>query len=134
MNYLKIVIYDNIFFRDYIFDVICCVKNNYMRYYNTYENIDNYKTGFYVSFYVGDKLYEKTVLKNLSKKRKLDNNEFYGMKSFVFTREFFDYNLLGLALKGTAVCEIEPSTGVVINYFDLGMIIFNKKFISTYNI
>ena len=74
------------------------------------------------------KKYEKTVLKNLSKKRKLDNNEFYGMKNFVFTREFFDYNLLGLALKGTAVCEIEPSTGVVINYFDLGMSIFNKKF------
>ena len=75
------------------------------------------------------KKYDKIVSKNkLLKKRKLGNKEYYGMKNFIFTRDFFDYNLLGLALKGSAVCEMEPSTGVVTNYFDLGMSIFNKRF------
>ena len=75
------------------------------------------------------KIYNKFVSnKRPFKNRKLDNNEFYGMKNFIFTRDFFDFNLLGLALKGSAVCEMEPSTGVVTNYFDLGMSIFNKRF------
>ena len=50
------------------------------------------------------------------------------MKNFIFTRDFFDHNLLGLSLKGSAVCELEPSTGVVTNYFDLNTNIINKKF------
>jgi hypothetical protein len=58
----NILIMWNIFYTDNETVENDSVKNNYMRYYNTYENIDDYKTGFYVSFYVGDKLYEKTVL------------------------------------------------------------------------
>ena len=75
------------------------------------------------------KIYDKIVTKNkILKKRKLDNKEYYGMKNLIFSKDFFDYNLLGLALKGSAVCEMEPSSGVVTNYFDLGMSFFNKRF------
>ena len=50
------------------------------------------------------------------------------MKKFTYEKEFFDYNLLGLVLRGTAVCELEPSTGVVENYFTLKMSFLKKNF------
>ena len=69
------------------------------------------------------------LIKKYLKKRKLENNgEYYGMKKFTYEKEFFDYNLLGLVLRGTAVCELEPSTGVVNNYFTLKMSFLKKKF------
>ncbi len=37
-------------------------KNNFKKYYNNYENIDNYKIGFYVTFNANGKKYEKVVL------------------------------------------------------------------------
>ena len=37
-------------------------KSNFKKYYNNYENIDNYKIGFFVSFDTKDKHYEKVVL------------------------------------------------------------------------
>jgi hypothetical protein len=58
----NILVMWNIFYTDNETVENDSVKENYMRYYNSYQNIENYKTGFYVSFYVGDKLYEKTVL------------------------------------------------------------------------
>ena len=38
-------------------------KANWNKYYNEYENIDNIKTGFHFSFYVGDEKIERTILK-----------------------------------------------------------------------
>ncbi len=37
-------------------------KTNYHKYYQEYENIDNYKIGFHISFEVEDKLIEKTII------------------------------------------------------------------------
>lgn len=38
-------------------------KENWHKFYNEYENINDYKIGFHFSFYVGDTKIEKTVLK-----------------------------------------------------------------------
>ena len=38
-------------------------KYNFNRYYNNYQNIGNYKIGFYISFDTNSKHYEKVVLK-----------------------------------------------------------------------
>ena len=46
------------------------VKDNWYRYYKQYDDIKDYKTGFYVSFEVDGKKYEETVL-NPSSKHKL---------------------------------------------------------------
>ena len=46
------------------------VKNNWYRYYKSYDDIKDYKTGFYVSFEVDGKKYEETIL-NPSSKHKL---------------------------------------------------------------
>lgn len=37
-------------------------KYNYKKYYNQYQNIDNYKTGFYISFEAEGKTIEKLIL------------------------------------------------------------------------
>ena len=74
------------------------------------------------------KLVKKYQYQNKRIKRLESNEEYYGMKTFTYQKEFFDYNLLGLVLQGKAVCEIEPSNGVVNNYFSLKMSFLNKKF------
>lgn len=38
------------------------IKYNYQKYYKLYENIDNYKTGFYISFEANGKKLEQLVL------------------------------------------------------------------------
>ena len=43
------------------------VKDNWYRYYKQYDDIKDYKTGFYVSFEVDGKKYEETVLDPSSK-------------------------------------------------------------------
>lgn len=48
------------------------VKYNWNKYYNNYQNIDNYKIGFYLNFYVGDEFIEQTIL-DPSKKHELDD-------------------------------------------------------------
>ena len=76
------------------------------------------------------KEYEKLIKKYQNKriKRLETNEEYYGLKTFTYQKEFFDYNLLGLVLQGKAVCEIEPSNGVVNNYFSLKMSFKKIKF------
>ena len=37
------------------------VKNRWLHYYNNYTNIDNYKIGYTISFYVGDEYISKTI-------------------------------------------------------------------------
>lgn len=43
------------------------IKYNYQKYYNTYENIDNYKTGFYITFEAEGKKIEQLALDPTSK-------------------------------------------------------------------
>ena len=38
-------------------------KENWHKYFNEYENINDYKIGFHFSFYVGEEKIEKTILK-----------------------------------------------------------------------
>ena len=38
-------------------------KENWYKYFNVYENINDYKIGFHFSFYVGEDKIEKTILK-----------------------------------------------------------------------
>ena len=47
------------------------LKDNWYKYYNSYENIDEYKIGFYVSFKVNGELYENLML-DPSNQHKLD--------------------------------------------------------------
>ena len=67
------------------------------------------------------------------KKNKLRNLEgeeieYYGMKKFTFEKEFFNYNVLELKIKGTSICDVEPSTGVVSNTFNICFSKICKKF------
>ena len=39
------------------------VKNRFINYMNNYENVENYKIGYTISFYVGDKYISKTITK-----------------------------------------------------------------------
>jgi len=43
------------------------VKNNWYRYFKSYKDIDEYKTGFYISFEVDGEKYEQTILDPTSK-------------------------------------------------------------------
>ena len=43
------------------------IKYNYQKYYNEYDNIDNYKTGFYISFEAAGKKIEQIELDSKSK-------------------------------------------------------------------
>lgn len=43
------------------------VKYNFKKYYNEYKDIDGYKVGFYISFYVGEEMHEQLILDPSSK-------------------------------------------------------------------
>lgn len=43
------------------------IKQNYLKYYNQYENIENHKTGFYISFAAEGKIIEQLILDPSSK-------------------------------------------------------------------
>ena len=63
-------------------------------------------------------------------KRRLQNNlieEYYGMKKYIFSKEFFNQNILGLILRGDVTCEIDPSNGKIESYFVLEMSRFKKN-------
>ena len=48
------------------------IKYNWNKYYNQYENIDNYKIGFYLNFYIDDEEIEQMIL-DPSEMHRLDN-------------------------------------------------------------
>jgi len=58
-------------------------KSNYLKYYSEYENIDDYKTGFYISFEVGDKKIEKLIL---------DPNAQHAMTPYLYIYLYDDVN------------------------------------------
>lgn len=58
-------------------------KINYKKYYNEYENIKNYKTGFYITFEVDGKKYEETIL---------DSTKTHAMTPYLFVYLYDDVN------------------------------------------
>lgn len=60
------------------------VKTNYNKYYQEYSNIDEYKTGFYISFEVEEKTIEKTIL---------DASATYSMSPYLFIYLYDDINV-----------------------------------------
>lgn len=70
-------------------------KNNYKKYYNQYENIDNYKTGFYISFEAEGKTIEKLIL---------DPSGQHSMAPYVYVYLYDDVN----QPDGTYYSHLEP--------------------------
>lgn len=58
-------------------------KINWKKYYDTYNNIEKYKTGFYISFEADGKLHEKTIL---------DSNNTYVFDPYMFIYLYDDVN------------------------------------------
>lgn len=58
-------------------------KVNWKKYYDTYNNIEKYKTGFYISFEADGKLHEKTIL---------DSNNTYVFDPYMFIYLYDDVN------------------------------------------
>ncbi len=58
-------------------------KVNYKKYYNEYQNIENYKTGFYISFEADGKVYEETIL---------DSTKTHSMGPFLYVYLYDDVN------------------------------------------
>ena len=92
------------------------------------ENINNKNISEQREYNTLVKKYQNERKREIKRKLEVYSEEYYGMKKFTYEKEFFNYNLLGLVLKGDAICEIEPSTGIVHNYFNLGFSRLNKKF------
>lgn len=60
-NFKDIAVFDIIYTDKDILDS-SNTKNNYLKYYNEYEDIDDYKTGFFIFFEADGKLVEELVL------------------------------------------------------------------------
>lgn len=58
-------------------------KINWKKFYDTYNNIEKYKTGFYISFEADGKLHEKTIL---------DSNNTYVFDPYMFIYLYDDVN------------------------------------------
>lgn len=58
-------------------------KSNYKKYYSMYENIDNYKTGFYITFEAEGKTIEKLIL---------DPSAMHSMAPYVYVYLYDDVN------------------------------------------
>ena len=59
------------------------IKNNYKLYYNQYENIDNYKTGFYIEFESNEQKIEELIL---------DVNKTHAMSPYLYIYIYDDVN------------------------------------------
>ena len=74
----------------------------------------------------------ENLINNYTKSLKLRNVEsqdtYYGLKKFTYEKDFYKFNLLGLNIQGSAVCEVEPSTGLISNYFVMYFSITDFKF------
>ena len=71
------------------------VKNNWYRYYKKYDNIKDYKTGFYVSFEVDGKKYEQTITDPTSKHK---------LSPYLYVYLYDSYNHKA----GTVYTHLEP--------------------------
>ena len=71
------------------------VKYNYRKYYNQYENIDNYKTGFYITFEVDGEKIEQLALDPTSK---------HAMTPYLYIYLYDDIN----QTPGTFYSHLEP--------------------------
>lgn len=71
------------------------IKYNYQKYYNKYENIDNYKTGFYISLEADGKKVEQLVLDPTSK---------HAMEPYLYIYLYDDVN----QTPGTFYSHLEP--------------------------
>lgn len=58
-------------------------KINYKKYYNEYENIENYKTGFYITFEADGEKHEETIL---------DSTKTHAMTPYLFVYLYDDVN------------------------------------------
>lgn len=70
-------------------------KYNFKKYYQEYSNIDNYKIGFYISFYVNDKHIEQLIL---------DPTKTYAMSPYMYIYLYDDVN----QLDGSFYSHLEP--------------------------
>lgn len=59
------------------------IKNNYQLYYNQYENIDNYKTGFYIEFESNEQKIKELIL---------DVNKTHAMSPYLYIYIYDDVN------------------------------------------
>lgn len=78
----------DLFLSDIFFTNIQTVDNNstkinYKKYYNEYENIENVKTGFYISFEANNKLYEELIL---------DSTKTYALQPYIYVYLYDDVN------------------------------------------
>ena len=71
------------------------IKYNYQKYYQEYENIDNYKTGFYISYEAEGNKVEKLILDPTSK---------HSMAPYVYIYLYDDVN----QATGTFYSHLEP--------------------------
>lgn len=71
-------------------------KYNFKKYYQEYSNIDDYKIGFYISFYVNDKHIEQLIL---------DPTTTYAMSPYMYIYLYDDVN----QLDGTFYTHLESN-------------------------
>lgn len=71
------------------------IKYNYQKYYNEYDNIDNYKTGFYITFEAEGKKIEQLALDPTSK---------HAMTPYLYIYLYDDIN----QTEGTFYSHLEP--------------------------
>lgn len=72
------------------------IKYNYQKYFNEYKNIDNYKTGFHISFEAEGKKIEKLILDPTSK---------HSMAPYLYVYLYDDIN----QTPGTFYSHLEPN-------------------------
>ena len=72
------------------------IKYNYQKYYNKYDNIDNYKTGFYITFEAEGKKIEQLALDPTSK---------HAMTPYLYIYLYDDIN----QAPGTFYSHLEPN-------------------------
>ena len=100
-------------FKYVLFNDTNYTENN-LRFLNIEENLNKTKDDIEYKNYMSKYL---NLIKN--NRRNLEEQEtYYGLTKFTYSKNFYKYNLLGLNLEGNAVCEIEPSTGIISSHFD----------------
>ena len=100
-------------FKYVLFNDTNYTENN-LRVLNIEKNINNSKDDIEYENYMSKYL---NSIKN-NRRNLEEQGTYYGLTKFKYSKNFYKYNLLGLKLEGNAVCEIEPSTGIISSHFD----------------
>ena len=97
------------------------INQKIYKYFDSFDYIEYNKSEDEKEF---SRILEENNLKNKDNRRLEEDNSYYGVKNFLYVKQLYKYNLIGLKMESQIFVENDPSTGKFNAY---QVIIFGNK-------